>query len=254
MFFVVSKLFSFITDPTFWIVVCFVVSIVLKKRLWKRIAFIFGISLFVLLGNGALISLVEQRWVRNVVKPLPSEIVYEYALIQGGFGDFNSATGRTQVFEEAERLIEPIRLYHSGRVRKLFITGDGSFSNFNKKFPESKQVFLKYLESLGVHGNDIVLDSEARNTRQSALRTKELLGEAFDGKNSLLVTSAIHMPRALKCYCKAGMNPIPYATSVPGPYEMDITNFNIGSNNLYRWQKLIHEWLGLIAYLIAGYV
>jgi vancomycin permeability regulator SanA len=68
---------------------------------------------------------------------LPSITVYEYALIQGGFGDFNTATGRTQLFEEAERLIEPIRLYREGRVKKLFITGDGSFSN--DKFPESKE-------------------------------------------------------------------------------------------------------------------
>ncbi|TSA32712.1 MAG: hypothetical protein D4R64_15475 [Porphyromonadaceae bacterium] len=73
---------------------------------------------------------------------------------------------------------------------------------------------------MGVLGNDIILDIKARNTRQSVQRTKELLGEAFDGKNSL----------------------------------MDITNFNIGSNNLYRWQKLIHEWVGLIAYRVAGYV
>jgi len=254
VFFVVSKLFSVITDPAFWIVVCFVVSILLKKRLWKRITFIAGISLFVLLGNGALISLVEQHWIRNVIKPLPSETVYEYALIQGGFGNFNPATGKVQIFDEAERLIEPVRLYHDGRVKKLFITGDGSFSNLSRKFPESKEVFIKYLESLGVPEQDIVLESEARNTRQSAKRTRELLGEEYDGRNSLLVTSAIHMPRAIRCYRKAGMNPIPFATSVPIPYKMDITNFSFGSNTLFRWQILIHEWVGFIAYRIAGYV
>lgn len=252
MFFVLSKLFSVVTDPTFWIVVCFVVSILVKKRLWKRITFIAGISLFVILGNGALISLVEQQWVRNVVKPLPSETVYEYALIQGGFGDFNPTTGKSQLFSEAERLIEPIRLYRLGRVRKLYITGDNTFSTF--RFPESKQVFIAYLESLGVSANDIILEDVSLNTRQSAQRTKTILGEAFDGKNSLLVTSAIHMKRTIKCYRKAGINPLPFATAVPVPYKLDITNFGFGSYNLYRWSNLIHEWLGIFTYRIAGYV
>jgi uncharacterized SAM-binding protein YcdF (DUF218 family) len=252
MFYVASKLLSFLTDPTFWIVACFVVSILLKKRRWKRIVFISGVSLFILMGNGALISWAEQRQVRNVLIPLDSGVVYEYALIQGGFGDFNPRTGRTQLFEEAERLIEPVRLYREVRVRKLFISGDGSFSN--EKLPESRQVFIQYLKSLGVSEADIILDTEAVNTRQSAKNTRNFLGEDFNDKNSLLVTSAVHMFRTLKCYKKEGMNPVPFATSVPVPYKPDITNWNLSTGNLYRWQQLIHEWIGTIVYRIAGYV
>jgi len=252
MFYFLSKLLSFATDPSFWIVACFVLSILIKRRFWKRFLFITGISLFILMGNGALISLAEQRQVRNVVTPLDSGVVYEYALIQGGFGDYNPTTGKTQVFEEAERLIEPVRLYREGRVKKLFLTGDGTFNN--KRSPESAKVFLRYMESLGVPEKDIILEPEALNTRQSAKLTRKLFGEDFTGQSSLLVTSAIHMPRTLKCYQKIGVNAVPFATSVPVPYKPDITNWNLSTSNLYRWQKLIHEWVGTLAYRIAGYV
>ena len=257
MFYILSKLASFLTDPLFWILLCFVLAFLLKRKLRKRIAFFTGVGLFLLLGNGAFISWAEQRWSRDVVIPLDTTRVYDYALIQGGFGDYNWVTKKTQVFEEAERLIEPIRLYRDGRIKKLFITGDASFGNRNH--PEGKGVFIQYLVSLGVVESDIVLEPKALNTHQSAVETKKMIGEKVNGeensmKNSLLVTSAIHLKRTLKCYQKLGMNPIPFATSVPKPYKMDVTNFNLGSSNLYRWQKLIHEWFGMITYKIVGYI
>ena len=252
MFFIVSKLAAFLTDPVFWIILCFVLAILLKRKLWKRISFFTAIGLFLLLGNGAFISWAEVRWSRDVVIPLDTTRVYDYALIQGGFGDYNWVTHKTQVFEEAERLIEPVRLYREGRVKKLFVTGDGSFGN--KNYPEAKAVFIKYLVSLGVFETDIILEPKARNTHQSAAETRSLLGEEFKGENSLVVTSAIHLKRTVKCYQKLGMNPVPFATSVPIPYKLDITNFNLGSNNLYRWQKLIHEWFGMLTYRIVGYI
>jgi len=251
MFYLLSKLLSFVTDPLTWIVVCFILSVLLRKKLAKRIFFWTGIALFILMGNGALISLAERHWVRNITEPLPEGVVYEYALIQGGFADFNPATGKTQLFDEAERLIEPVRLYLEGRVEKLLITGDGSIHD--DRNPGSSQVFLEYLASLGVDSQDVILDTEARTTLESVKRTRELLGPAFDGRNSLLVTGALHMPRTIKSYHKAGIDPIPFATSVPVPYKPELTNFSLASGNLDRWRKLIHEWVGQLAYGIAGY-
>lgn len=252
MFYILSKLLSFLTDPVTWIVACFILAVLLRKRLPKRIFFWTGMALFILMGNGALISLAERHWVRNVIKPLPEGTIYEYALIQGGFGDFNPATRKTQLFDEAERLIEPLRLYREGRVNKLLITGDGSIHD--DRNPGSSKVFLGYLASLGVDTSMVTLDTEARTTLESVKRTRELLGPAFNGRNCLLVTGAIHMPRAIKSYHKAGIHPVPYATSVPLPYRLELTNFHLASNNLDRWRRLIHEWLGMVAYGVTGYL
>jgi uncharacterized SAM-binding protein YcdF (DUF218 family) len=264
MFFIVSKLAAFITDPVIWILLCFVLAFFLKRKLCKRIFLFTAIGLFLILGNGAFISRAEVRWSKDVVFPIDTTRVYDYALIQGGFGDYNWVTKKTQVFEEAERLIEPVRLYRMGKVKKIFVTGDGSFGN--KKYPEAKVAFINYLVSLGVFESDIVLEPKARNTHQSAAETRSILGEELNKRdngiggeevslrNSLLVTSAIHMKRTVKCYRKLGMNPVPYATSVPIPYKLDITNFNLGSVNLYRWQKLFHEWVGMVTYKVVGYI
>jgi uncharacterized SAM-binding protein YcdF (DUF218 family) len=252
MFFIVSKLAAFITDPVIWILLCFVLAFFLKRKGWKRIFLFTAIGLFLILGNGAFISRAEVRWCKDVVFPLDTTRVYDYALIQGGFGDYNWVTKKTQVFEEAERLIEPIRLYREGRVKKLFITGDAAFSNDDHL--ESKQAFIEYLISMGVSEQDVLLDMDALNTRQNALRAKELLGMSFTGENCLLVTGALHLKRSLKCYKKVGIVLTPFATSVPIPYKMNITNFNLGSSNLYRWQKFMHEWFGMVTYKVVGYI
>ena len=252
MFYVLSKILSFLTDPLTWIVACFILGVLLRKKPAKRVFFWTGIALFILMGNGALISLAERHWVRNVIRPLPEATHYEYALVQGGFADFNPATGKTQLFDEAERLIEPVRLYREGRVNKLMITGDGSIHD--DRNPGSSKVFLEYLASLGVDTCDVILDTEARTTLESVNRTRELLGPAFDGRNCLLVTSAIHMPRTIRVYHKAGIDPVPFATSVPLPYKLEITNIHLASGNLDRWRKLIHEWVGMVAYGVAGSV
>jgi uncharacterized SAM-binding protein YcdF (DUF218 family) len=76
-------------------------------------------------------------------------------------------------------------------------------------------MFIKYLKSLGVPEKDILLESEALNTKQSVKRNREFLGEGFKGENSLLVTSAINLPRTLKYYRKVAMDLISFATLVP---------------------------------------
>jgi len=252
MFYVFSKLLSFVTDPVTWIVACFILAVLFRKRLTKRIFFWTGIALFVLMGNGILISLAERHWVREVVQPLPEGTQYDYALIQGGFGDYNYTTGKSQLFEEAERLIEPVRLYREGRVKKLLITGDGTINEDHN--PGCSQVFLEYMESLGVDRNDVILEKEALSTIQNVQRTKEILGSSFNGKTSLLVTGAIHMPRSIRCYQKAGIVVIPFSTSVPIPYKVDINNIFCASYYLDCWRKLIHEWVGTVAYVVAGYI
>jgi len=132
------------------------------------------------------------------------------------------------------------------------ITGDGSIHD--DRNPGSSKVFLGYLASLGVDTCDVILDTEARTTLESVKRTRELLGPAFDGRNCLLVTGAIHMPRTIRSYHKAGIDPVPFATSVPLLYRLELTNFRLASGNLDRWWKLIHEWIGMVAYGVAGSV
>jgi uncharacterized SAM-binding protein YcdF (DUF218 family) len=67
----------------------------------------------------------------------------------------------------------------------------------------------------------------------------------------LLVTSAWHMPRALATFRKAGWIVTPYPVDFRTGTETPWTEYSL-ANGAKKWQLALHEWVGLLAYRLAG--
>jgi SanA protein len=87
-----------------------------------------------------------------------------------------------------DRVETGARLYFSGKVEKLLMSGDNRFVEYNE--PEAMR---QYALSLGVPDKDIVLDYAGRRTYDSCYRAKEIFGV----KEAILVTQQFHLARAL---------------------------------------------------------
>jgi len=87
-----------------------------------------------------------------------------------------------------DRVETGAKLYFSGKVEKLLMSGDNSVENYNE--PEAMR---QYAISLGVPGEDIVLDYAGRRTYDTCFRAKAIFGV----DSALLVTQKFHLPRAL---------------------------------------------------------
>jgi SanA protein len=87
-----------------------------------------------------------------------------------------------------DRIETAVKLYKAGKVKKLLMSGDNRFIEYNE--PESMR---QYALSLGVPDNDIVLDFAGRRTYDTCYRAKEIFGV----ETAILVTQGFHMPRAL---------------------------------------------------------
>ena len=91
----------------------------------------------------------------------------------------------------------------------------------------------------------------SRNTVENAYLSRELAGDRFAGK-WVLVTSAVHMPRAVGVFRKAGWQILPY----PVDYLTDGRgSFGAGFRPLGGMMALSRagrEWTGLLAYRILG--
>ncbi len=72
------------------------------------------------------------------------------------------------------------------------------------------EVLSETAQLLGVEKDHIRLSTQPKNTRQEAEEYKKLYA---DSSQLVLVTSAIHMPRAMYTFSKAGLDPIPAPTS-----------------------------------------
>lgn len=87
-----------------------------------------------------------------------------------------------------DRVFTAVQLYQAGKVKKLLMSGDNRFVNYNE--PASMKA---YAVSLGVPEGDIILDYAGRRTYDTCYRAKYIFG--LD--RVLLVTQKYHLARAV---------------------------------------------------------
>lgn len=95
---------------------------------------------------------------------------------------------------------------------------------------------------LGVNETDIILESESRDTRDEARLLKPLLGT----NRFVLVTSASHMPRAMKLLQADGLHPEP----APAGHKVKEARANVATlfpspGFVNNSGSAMHEYLGL---------
>ena len=107
---------------------------------------------------------------------------------------------------------------------------------------------IKALADLGVDPARINIESQPRTTSEDAVYSAALLKPKL-GERWLLITSAMHMPRAVGCFRAAGFQVKPYPVEFmtrgrSGPFAM----FATGSSALIQLDRAAKEWIGLVAY------
>ena len=137
------------------------------------------------------------------------------------------------------------RLWKTGKAPLMVAVGGG-----HGGFPESAAI-AEFLIDLGVPRSAILEESASRTTVQNALFVKPLL-ERHQIRRSLLVTSALHMPRALAIFRAAGIDVIPASADVEVIREREygLRDYLPNAEALYRTSRTIKEIVGLWIYPI----
>jgi SanA protein len=87
-----------------------------------------------------------------------------------------------------DRVTTAADLYFSGKVKKILMSGDNRFIEYNEP-----GAMLKFALELGVPREDIVLDYAGRRTYDTCYRAKYIFGV----EEAILVTQRFHLPRAV---------------------------------------------------------
>ena len=117
---------SLAINPTTYIVIFLLLGVVLKSKRWKRLCLTLSALLFLLFSNGALYQWIAEQWYKEYDRPLPERKQYTYGIVLGGYSYWDWKRSRPEFSEIADRLLEGIRLYKHGRIRKLVLASDGS--------------------------------------------------------------------------------------------------------------------------------
>jgi uncharacterized SAM-binding protein YcdF (DUF218 family) len=152
-----------------------------------------------------------------------------------------------------DRLFAAARLYRAGKA-PVIVALAGNLPWASVARPEA-EVLADLLVELGVPRDAIVLDTKSRNTRENAVNAAAIFAEK-GWKRGLLVTSALHMPRAFATFQKVGLDVVP----VPADFQAQRPFFESGLDLLPNADALalstsaIKELIGAWAYRWRGWV
>jgi vancomycin permeability regulator SanA len=95
-----------------------------------------------------------------------------------------------------DRVATAAKLYTSGKVDKLLLSGDNSTEYYNE--PAAMQ---EYAINLGIPEEDIVLDYAGRRTYDTCYRAQVIFGV----QEAILITQKFHLPRSIYTCNKLGI-------------------------------------------------
>jgi len=202
-----------------------------------------------------LFNMVIGAWETKTITADAIDTPYDIGILLGGYSNVNTIPGhdRHNVNERGNRLLNTLELYQSGKIKKILLSG-GTGSLLQQGQKEADLMF-RFLQKMGVPDSVIIVESASRNTYENALFSKAIVDAHFPGSSCLMITSAWHMPRARPCFDKLKMPITPFSVDFLSeqqqhPLDMWLMPDKLG---FYKWEILIKEWVGMLAYRLKGY-
>ncbi len=184
----------------------------------------------------------------HVETAVPEHHPVEYVVVLAGGIGYDSKIPITSLLSDFTliRVIEGVLIYRENPGNKLVLSGGGG----SELYPEAAGM-ADLAKAIGVDEDDIVIESDSRDTKDQARLIKTIVGD----KKFILVTSAYHMPRSMALFKKLGMDPIP----APADYlvtkrKIGINSFFPGSSALRKSEIAIHEYLGMVWAKLRGQI
>lgn len=254
MFFILSKTVAVIAFPSNFLVTLTIVGVALLvtrfHALGRRLlaAAVLVTAVLWLLPIGALLGVpLEMRFPSWA----PAQGAPTGIIVLGGVisPPVSLAHGQIALNASAERLTSAVALarqYPDARI--VFSGGNAQLIGGSPEGPFA----LRFLERLGVARSRIVIEAQSRNTAENASYCKRLIAPK-PGERWLLITSAMHMPRAVGVFRQIGFRVEPYPVDYQFAGRVDLLKLPgpiVGA--LAKTDNAAHEWLGLFVYWMTG--
>jgi len=197
---------------------------------------------------------IGDGWVPNVlIKPLESPY---YTLLGPEWGTRNAivllGAGTTELPWRNKKIVYPTLISYSRiqEAARLYFsckeTGNGctvliSGGDATRTGLSEAALYRTQLQGLGVNPSHIQLESHSLNTFQNAQLSQPLL-QHFD--RIFMVTSALHMQRALLYFSHFGI----HATPSPSDFVIPIRTWAPLGYNFALTDQALHEYAGLLRY------
>lgn len=245
--FILSKIVGFLIDPFMWITILLVISAFIIDNRWKKICRRLALVMFLFFSNNYIVNNIWHRYQWQPVTIAP-DIKYQYGIVLGGLVGYDEEIKQGFFNKTSDRFIQAARLYHLGHIKKIIVTGGNAIFVKESGYNEADYIG-KNLQDLDIPSADILLEKRARNTIENALYSKQLMDSAGNPGKNILITSAVHMPRAMKTFLKRGIPVDPYPCNyrvLPDDTKFTWRSIIPASEAFGKWNELLKELVGSV--------
>jgi uncharacterized SAM-binding protein YcdF (DUF218 family) len=254
-----AKLLSPALSPVLIIAELVLISIFTIRR-WPRLARAAAIAALVVLMVGgntwfaySVADSLELRYVPEGPLPAAQAIVVLASYAEPGRPPSPTVSMDS---ETANRLLYGAQLYREHRAPTVILSG-GTLPWLRNVAPMS-EAMAEVIELLGVPKSAIIQDTGSANTYENALGVKAILEDRHIGR-ILLVTSAMHMPRAMALFKHQGIDAIAapcdftrLVGSDRGGWQGALLHLIPEAGNLVITTLVSREYLGMAVYRATG--
>ncbi|MDX1626760.1 MAG: YdcF family protein [Wenzhouxiangellaceae bacterium] len=208
-----QKLLLSIALPPGGLILLALLGLFLAWREWRGGKALVLVSL---VGLWLLATPAVSDWLRHRLEsefpPRPVEEVPNadaIVVLGGGLNPPDSRSPLPDLGRAADRYWHAARLWHAGKAPEIVVSG-GALPWRDARGSEAEAA-VRFLGDLGVPPGRILLEPDSLDTRENAAATEAVL-RTRGARSILLVTSALHMRRALARFEIPGVEVIPVAT------------------------------------------
>lgn len=168
----------------------------------------------------------------------------------------NTANGRANWFLPYDKDTAVVRidtaaqLYLAGRAPKVLLSGGALEGDVSEA-----RGMAHAIRQQGVPESALILENASRTTYENAALTEDALKSRGIDK-VLLVTSALHMPRAMAAFSKQGVEAIaaPAPPQIVAPADGSLSRWMPDQRTFDASRSIIKEYAGLFVYWLRGWV
>jgi uncharacterized SAM-binding protein YcdF (DUF218 family) len=261
MFLYLSKILPLLVYPLGLACILLLLAFVFRGR-WQKGVITLAFLLLFLAGNrwvaGGLARSLEWRY----FPPQGSLHADVIVVLAGETRAEEFPRSMPEVGESGDRLLYAAHLYHQGAAP--LILHSGGFIDWLETGDNPGQDAPLLLGMMGVPREVVLLETDSRNTYESAVACRKILEER-GLRRVILVTSASHMPRAVGVFKRQGIDVIPAPTDYTvtqadrdfsqqdGAVSLLISILP-SSENLGVTTRMLKEYIGIFVYKLQGWL